>query len=175
VPAMRRWWRAGADRRRGVSLPIDLHQIAQPNVRRADVNDLLMNALGALLGLAAPRQTEAYSVGCADAADRAARRSGRPARQRRPRAGPPQDPLPQWMDATAALAEWSVCSPLQVPMGEARASSTLKRKPRDERSRTGRRRISDTPSELTKGGEPLIGLHVMQGPPTTQYPLERRI
>jgi glycopeptide antibiotics resistance protein len=58
VPTMRRWWRvltAGG----GVSLLIELYQIAWPSVRRADVNDLLMNALGALLGFAALRLTEA--------------------------------------------------------------------------------------------------------------------
>jgi glycopeptide antibiotics resistance protein len=57
VPAMRRWWRvlaAGA----GVSLLIELYQLAWPSVRRADVNDLLMNALGALLGFGALRLTE---------------------------------------------------------------------------------------------------------------------
>jgi glycopeptide antibiotics resistance protein len=56
VPAMRRWWRvlaAGA----GISLLIELYQLAWPSVRRADVNDLLMNALGALLGFAALRLT----------------------------------------------------------------------------------------------------------------------
>jgi glycopeptide antibiotics resistance protein len=58
VPAMRRWWRAlavGA----GVSLLIELSQIAWPGVRRASATDLLMNALGALLGFAALRLTEA--------------------------------------------------------------------------------------------------------------------
>jgi glycopeptide antibiotics resistance protein len=56
VPAMRGWWRvlaAGA----GVSLLIELYQIVWPSVRRADVNDLLMNALGALLGFAALQLT----------------------------------------------------------------------------------------------------------------------
>jgi glycopeptide antibiotics resistance protein len=59
VPAMRRWWRvlaAGA----GVSLVIELYQLAWPSVRRASVTDLLMNALGALLGFAALRLTEAF-------------------------------------------------------------------------------------------------------------------
>jgi glycopeptide antibiotics resistance protein len=58
VPAMRRWWQAlavGA----GVSLLIELSQIAWPSVRRASATDLLMNALGALLGFAALRLTEA--------------------------------------------------------------------------------------------------------------------
>jgi glycopeptide antibiotics resistance protein len=57
VPAMRRWWRVlavGA----GVSLCIELYQLAWPSVRRADVNDLLMNALGTLLGFAALRMIE---------------------------------------------------------------------------------------------------------------------
>jgi glycopeptide antibiotics resistance protein len=56
-PAMRRWWQAlavGA----GVSLAIELYQLTWPDVRKADVNDVLMNALGALLGLAALRVTE---------------------------------------------------------------------------------------------------------------------
>jgi glycopeptide antibiotics resistance protein len=56
VPAMRRWWQAlavGA----GVSLLIELYQAAWPGVRKASVNDLLMNALGALLGFAALRLT----------------------------------------------------------------------------------------------------------------------
>ena len=59
VPAMRRWWRvlaAGA----GISLLIELYQIAWPSVRRADVNDLLMNALGTLLGFAGLRLTESF-------------------------------------------------------------------------------------------------------------------
>jgi glycopeptide antibiotics resistance protein len=54
VPAMRRWWRVlavGA----GVSLLIELYQLAWPGVRKASVNDVLMNALGALLGFAALR------------------------------------------------------------------------------------------------------------------------
>jgi glycopeptide antibiotics resistance protein len=59
IPAMRCWWRvlvAAA----GVSLLIELSQIAWPSVRKADVNDLLMNALGALLGFVALRLTEAF-------------------------------------------------------------------------------------------------------------------
>ena len=59
VPAMRRWWRvlvAGA----GVSLLIELSQIAWPSIRKASATDLLMNALGALLGFAALRLTEAF-------------------------------------------------------------------------------------------------------------------
>jgi glycopeptide antibiotics resistance protein len=58
VPAMRRWWQAlavGA----GVSLLIELYQLAWPGVRKASVNDLLMNALGAMLGFAALRLSEA--------------------------------------------------------------------------------------------------------------------
>jgi glycopeptide antibiotics resistance protein len=56
VPAIRRWWQAlavGA----GVSLLIELYQLAWPSVRKASVNDLLMNALGAVLGFAALRLT----------------------------------------------------------------------------------------------------------------------
>jgi glycopeptide antibiotics resistance protein len=56
VPAMRRWWQAltvGA----GVSLAIELYQLAWPGVRMASVNDVLMNALGALLGFGALRLT----------------------------------------------------------------------------------------------------------------------
>jgi glycopeptide antibiotics resistance protein len=56
VPAMRRWWRTVAAAA-GVSLLIELYQLAWPSVRRADVNDLLMNALGALLGFAALQLT----------------------------------------------------------------------------------------------------------------------
>ena len=55
VPAIRRWWQVlavGA----GVSLLIELYQLAWPGVRKASVNDLLMNALGAVLGFAALRQ-----------------------------------------------------------------------------------------------------------------------
>jgi glycopeptide antibiotics resistance protein len=54
VPAMRRWWQAlavGA----GVSLLIELYQLAWPGVRKVSVDDLLMNALGAVLGFAALR------------------------------------------------------------------------------------------------------------------------
>jgi glycopeptide antibiotics resistance protein len=50
VRAMRRWWQAlavGA----GVSLLIELYQLAWPGVRKVSVNDLLMNALGVVLGL----------------------------------------------------------------------------------------------------------------------------
>ena len=43
---------------------------------------------------------------------------------------------------------------------------------RDERLRTGRRRISDTPSKLTKGWRTLIGIHVMQGLPTDSVTVE---
>ena len=56
VPAMRRWWQAlavGA----GVSLLIELYQLAWPGVRKTSVDDLLMNALGTLLGFAALRLT----------------------------------------------------------------------------------------------------------------------
>jgi glycopeptide antibiotics resistance protein len=56
IPAIRRWWQAlavGA----GVSLLIELYQLAWPGVRKASVNDLLMNALGAVLGFAALRLT----------------------------------------------------------------------------------------------------------------------
>jgi glycopeptide antibiotics resistance protein len=57
VPAMRRWRQAlavGA----GVSLIIELYQLAWPGVRKASVDDVLLNALGALLGFAALRLTE---------------------------------------------------------------------------------------------------------------------
>jgi glycopeptide antibiotics resistance protein len=57
-PAMRHWRQAlvvGA----GVSLLIELYQLAWPGVRKASVDDLLMNALGAVLGFAALRLTEA--------------------------------------------------------------------------------------------------------------------
>jgi glycopeptide antibiotics resistance protein len=50
------WWQVlgvGA----GVSLAIELYQLAWPGVRKASVNDVLMNALGALLGFAALRLT----------------------------------------------------------------------------------------------------------------------
>jgi glycopeptide antibiotics resistance protein len=56
VPAMRRWWQAlavGA----GVSLLIELYQLAWPGVRKASVDDVLLNALGAVLGFAALRLT----------------------------------------------------------------------------------------------------------------------
>lgn len=59
IPAMRRWWRVltvGA----GVSLCIELYQLVWPGVRKASANDVLMNALGALLGFAALRLTEAF-------------------------------------------------------------------------------------------------------------------
>jgi glycopeptide antibiotics resistance protein len=58
VPAMRRWGRvlaAGA----AVSLAIELYQLAWPGVRKASVNDVWTNALGALLGFAALRLAEA--------------------------------------------------------------------------------------------------------------------
>ena len=56
VPAIRRWWQVlavGA----GVSLLIELYQLVWPGVRKASVDDLLMNALGAVLGFAALRWT----------------------------------------------------------------------------------------------------------------------
>jgi glycopeptide antibiotics resistance protein len=56
VPAVRRWWQAlavGA----GVSLLIELYQLAWPAMREASVTDVLMNALGAVLGFAALRLT----------------------------------------------------------------------------------------------------------------------
>ena len=56
VPVIRRWWQAlavGA----GVSLLIELYQLAWPGVRKASVDDVLLNALGALLGFAALRLT----------------------------------------------------------------------------------------------------------------------
>ena len=55
-PTIRRWWQAlavGA----GISFLIELYQVAWPGVRKASVNDLLMNTLGALLGFAALRLT----------------------------------------------------------------------------------------------------------------------
>jgi glycopeptide antibiotics resistance protein len=58
-PAMRRWWRALAGGA-GISLAIELYQLTWPGVRRADVNDVLLNALGALLGFAALRLTETF-------------------------------------------------------------------------------------------------------------------
>ena len=54
LPGLRRWWRtlaAGA----GASLLIELAQVPWPGVRRADVNDVLTNALGTLLGFLAFR------------------------------------------------------------------------------------------------------------------------
>jgi glycopeptide antibiotics resistance protein len=56
VPAMRRWWQALAAGA-GLSLLIELYQLVWPSVRKADVNDVLMNALGTLLGFAALRLT----------------------------------------------------------------------------------------------------------------------
>ena len=56
VAVIRRWWQAlavGA----GVSLLIELYQLAWPGVRKASVDDVLLNALGALLGFAALRLT----------------------------------------------------------------------------------------------------------------------
>jgi glycopeptide antibiotics resistance protein len=56
VPAIRRWWQVlavGA----GISLLIELYQLTWPLVRKANIDDLLMNALGALLGFAALRLT----------------------------------------------------------------------------------------------------------------------
>jgi glycopeptide antibiotics resistance protein len=41
----------------GVSLLIELYQLAWPALREASVTDVLMNALGALLGFAALRLT----------------------------------------------------------------------------------------------------------------------
>jgi glycopeptide antibiotics resistance protein len=56
VPTMRRWWQALAVGT-GVSLLIELYQLAWPGVRKASVDDVLFNALGALLGFAALRLT----------------------------------------------------------------------------------------------------------------------
>jgi glycopeptide antibiotics resistance protein len=56
VPTMRRWWQALAVGT-GVSLLIELYQLAWPGVRKASVDDVLLNALGALLGFAALRLT----------------------------------------------------------------------------------------------------------------------
>jgi glycopeptide antibiotics resistance protein len=56
IPAIRRWWQAlavGA----GISLLIELYQLTWPLVRKASVDDLLMNTLGAVLGFAALRLT----------------------------------------------------------------------------------------------------------------------
>ncbi len=54
VPAMSRWWRALAAGA-AVSLAIEVYQLAWPGVRKASVNDVLTNALGALLGFVALR------------------------------------------------------------------------------------------------------------------------
>ncbi len=65
VPAVRRWWQAlavGA----GVSLCIELCQLAWPGVRKASVDDVLMNALGALLGFTALRLTARVGGPAAD-------------------------------------------------------------------------------------------------------------
>jgi glycopeptide antibiotics resistance protein len=59
VPAMRRWWRALAAGA-AVSLAIELYQLAWPGVRKTSVDDVLLNALGALVGLAVLRLTEAF-------------------------------------------------------------------------------------------------------------------
>lgn len=56
VPAVRRWWQALAVGV-GVSLLIELYQLAWPAMREASVTDVLMNALGTLLGFAALRLT----------------------------------------------------------------------------------------------------------------------
>ena len=56
IPAICRWWQAlavGAS----VSLLIELYQLAWPGTRKTSVNDLLMNALGAVLGFAALQLT----------------------------------------------------------------------------------------------------------------------
>jgi glycopeptide antibiotics resistance protein len=56
VPAVHRWWQVlavGA----GVSLLIELYQLAFPAMREASVTDVLMNALGAVLGFVALRLT----------------------------------------------------------------------------------------------------------------------
>jgi glycopeptide antibiotics resistance protein len=54
APGMDRWWRtAGAGF--ALSLAIELTQLAFPGLRRPDVNDVLMNTLGAALGFAAFR------------------------------------------------------------------------------------------------------------------------
>jgi glycopeptide antibiotics resistance protein len=69
VPAIRRWWQVlavGA----GISLLIELYQLIWPLVRKANVDDLLMNALGALLGFAALRLT---SYRCGGSSRRAPR------------------------------------------------------------------------------------------------------
>jgi glycopeptide antibiotics resistance protein len=56
VPAVRRWWEALAVGV-GVSLLIELYQLAFPALREASVTDVLMNALGTLLGFAALQLT----------------------------------------------------------------------------------------------------------------------
>jgi glycopeptide antibiotics resistance protein len=56
VPAVRRWWQVLAVGV-GVSLLIELYQLAWPAMREASVTDVLMNALGAVLGFAALRLT----------------------------------------------------------------------------------------------------------------------
>ena len=56
VPAIRRWWQVlavGA----GISLLIELYQLLWPLVRKASVDDVLMNSLGAVVGFAALRLT----------------------------------------------------------------------------------------------------------------------
>jgi len=54
APGMDRWWRTvGAGL--ALSLAIELTQLAFPGLRRPDVNDVLMNTLGAALGFAAYR------------------------------------------------------------------------------------------------------------------------
>jgi glycopeptide antibiotics resistance protein len=69
VPAIRRWWQVlavGA----GISLLIELYQLIWPFVRKASVDDVLMNALGTLLGFAALRLT---GYGCGGSSRRAPR------------------------------------------------------------------------------------------------------
>jgi glycopeptide antibiotics resistance protein len=56
VPAVRRWWQVLAVGV-GVSLLIELYQVAWPAMREASVTDVLMNGLGAVLGFAALRLT----------------------------------------------------------------------------------------------------------------------
>jgi glycopeptide antibiotics resistance protein len=58
IPAIGRWCQALAVAAGG-SLLIELYQLIWPGVRKASVDDLLMNALGAVLGFAALRLTEA--------------------------------------------------------------------------------------------------------------------
>jgi glycopeptide antibiotics resistance protein len=54
APRMDRWWRTvGAGF--ATSTAIELTQFAFPGLRRPDVNDVLMNTLGAALGFAAYR------------------------------------------------------------------------------------------------------------------------